>query len=633
MFIQHNSWTRFLWITTQVANNDPRAPPAPITPAPPALPAPAPRIVEFSAEDLAEQEHLEQREQRARRRRLRRGDDLVEVAEDELGAEQANGLQLPPPPAPAQAPTPVSVDSGEGSEPDGMLTLEQQFPRLWARAMEGPVELPPAAPVINPENNAEPEREKPFRFRGKKISLTYPRCYVTKEQLMDALRTYFGTKLEWIAIAQEQHRDGTPHLHVAISLLADPDIRNCHALDLPGREPEPDDENQSNMYHPNIQKTKNPCSWLRYIAKSDSNVLCWNLDILKKIYELSGTLDKIATKAYDGDPGWEQEVRKMWPGQYMMHKARILDMAACGNRDREPPPRKGWLKIYLKKQYWRDSKMIDLVKYPEKYKEHLPMWHMIPLGGVVPREHRQAQAYIHGPKKTGKTSLLRALDANGFRRYIMPRRQSTFYDGMQHKNYYSLCTLDEFKGGQYDPTDLNTLLDGDKFKFECKKQEGEFIRDENLTFIIFSNFPPWDERVYGDPDKDESVAAFIERVSWLLIDSSKYDLFNAELLDENDQVIPRAKTHALHYCSLCGVNKNAQKRCRCAPLDGAAALMEAQRRQQGLAPTTTIHAIDPEFQAAVARQFTREPDPPAAPPASEPAPTPAPAAAAAPSMM
>lgn len=78
-----------------------------------------------------------------------------------------------------------------------------------------------------------------FRFNARNIFLTYPRCTLSKEEVLQALQDKFD--VESYTIARELHQDGTPHLHCYITFSAKIDTRDSRAFDVVG-------------FHPNIKK-------------------------------------------------------------------------------------------------------------------------------------------------------------------------------------------------------------------------------------------------------------------------------------------------------------------------------------------------------------------------------------------
>lgn len=97
---------------------------------------------------------------------------------------------------------------------------------------------------------------KRFRLRARDISLTYPKCTATKEEVLLHLSKLMP-RYTYICVTAELHQDGTPHLHCQLQLLKDSDIVNERQFDY-------------GSFHCNIQKTIGSESWNKYIKKDGS---------------------------------------------------------------------------------------------------------------------------------------------------------------------------------------------------------------------------------------------------------------------------------------------------------------------------------------------------------------------------
>ncbi len=105
-----------------------------------------------------------------------------------------------------------------------------------------------------------------FQYKGKSVFLTYSQCPLTKERVLEFLKTV--GQLEKAAVGQETHQDGNFHIHVCAWYTQELRSVNCRFLDIDG-------------YHPNIRGTRvqNKKAAMAYVSKQDSNVLCHNMDI------------------------------------------------------------------------------------------------------------------------------------------------------------------------------------------------------------------------------------------------------------------------------------------------------------------------------------------------------------------
>jgi len=92
-----------------------------------------------------------------------------------------------------------------------------------------------------------------FRINCKSVFLTYPKCLLSKEELLEYLKS-LKHPFNYAIICIESHEDGTPHLHCVLKFIKKVDIRKETYFDFNG-------------YHPNIQTTKNINASINYIKK------------------------------------------------------------------------------------------------------------------------------------------------------------------------------------------------------------------------------------------------------------------------------------------------------------------------------------------------------------------------------
>lgn len=92
-----------------------------------------------------------------------------------------------------------------------------------------------------------------FRVQGKNFFITYPQCSLSKSTLLINLKSKFPTAT-YILVSEEQHQDGSPHLHSFITCSIKKDIKSATYLDF---------EN----FHPNIQAAREPKQVIEYVKK------------------------------------------------------------------------------------------------------------------------------------------------------------------------------------------------------------------------------------------------------------------------------------------------------------------------------------------------------------------------------
>lgn len=106
--------------------------------------------------------------------------------------------------------------------------------------------------------NKKTKRSPKFRLQAKNFFLTYPKCDVPKDEAFESLS--HKVDLQYALIAQEQHMDGTPHLHALISSKIKLNIKNPNFFDL-------------GAFHGNYQTVKNSDDVRAYIKKADPEPL------------------------------------------------------------------------------------------------------------------------------------------------------------------------------------------------------------------------------------------------------------------------------------------------------------------------------------------------------------------------
>lgn len=105
-------------------------------------------------------------------------------------------------------------------------------------------------------------------LRGKGWFLTYPQCPLVKEEVLTMLQTNFSkqTIVEYV-IAQEKHKDGSPHVHAFIKF--DKQVRFSKKFDILG-------------YHGNYQIAKSWKSVKDYVRKDGDYISNINLEAIEK---------------------------------------------------------------------------------------------------------------------------------------------------------------------------------------------------------------------------------------------------------------------------------------------------------------------------------------------------------------
>lgn len=502
------------------------------------------------------------------------GEDLVEQFEQELGINTAE-FELPDP------------------EEAGELLRERPICPILPAGDEPPLAPPAEQPlrIAAPDERAiEQPKSRNFRLQAYKLSITYPDCNLTREQIAAGMRLIFEPKLvemerdpnyiegedseklraiEWMVVGQEKHtrpgpRQGKLHGHVALALKKRSNIRSHDALNLPGRNPAPDDPNQSASFHPNIQRMKFPVDWVRYVTKEDPTPLVWKLDLAKFLEQGAGKLDRLALAAYDGKEDWRKVVVTQHPGLYMLYQQKLDGMERLGKRLREQPTRTGWAVLYPREEFAGQRGVLDFIRIPLNQ----------------PRRLKQFQYYIWAPPNHGKTTFKERLLRAGFKGYELPRNNDY---KLWQDDYFSFAYGDEYTATYMSPTDINRFSDGSYLVMNVKGDITE--KKQNVTVILLSNVKVREcYKIYTPPPPPPPVAkgkqpaanqaritgfarpndshnatvdGFLARFEPGYIDGTIYDLFSAQLYDNDGNLIEEEHEGAAdeHCCRQCAKYK------------------------------------------------------------------------------
>ncbi|KAJ0765842.1 putative geminivirus AL1, replication-associated protein [Helianthus annuus] len=95
-----------------------------------------------------------------------------------------------------------------------------------------------------------PETPRRFLVNAKNYFITYPQCYISKEDCLEQLKVLpIPSAIKYIAICRELHEYGKPHLHVLMQMEKKFKCQNPRFFDI-------NHPNTSEVCHPNIQSAK-----------------------------------------------------------------------------------------------------------------------------------------------------------------------------------------------------------------------------------------------------------------------------------------------------------------------------------------------------------------------------------------
>lgn len=329
-----------------------------------------------------------------------------------------------------------------------------------------------------------------FRLDAKHVGLTYPKCDLTRERLLDALRILGGDQYCGSVIAIEQHKDGTPHLHAYLRLSKCRHFRDASVFDVDG-------------FHPNIQGLRSPKHWIAYVQKEDASALVDGdlAGFLSSVRPKERITDTIATRLDAG--ATREEIYADYPGFYLMNKRKIDDLCEWVVNKRLNTGKKDWTECL--------ARLIDARQAPLEPETQLAVaeWLIDNVKPSEPRKLRSKSLWLTGSPGCGKTSLVMELEKY-LRVFWVPMDGDGFLDGFN--NDYDLIVFDEMKS-QYKLTWLNQFIVGSPMAVNVKGSK--ITKIKNIPVIFLSNYGPCQAYKTMSPQ----LEAFLDRLLVVLCTS------------------------------------------------------------------------------------------------------------------
>lgn len=146
-----------------------------------------------------------------------------------------------------------------------------------------------------------------FRLQGKYFFLTYARCDLSKEALLNHIQEILGDNLDKYVICREQHEDGGYHLHAVVTTHRRVSVRNPRYLDV-------------EEHHPNVQVVRSIVAATRYVRKDGDTIS--NFEIIEEKPSW-GDIRDAATSVED----YMQLVEKHYPRDTALNWDRLFNYA------------------------------------------------------------------------------------------------------------------------------------------------------------------------------------------------------------------------------------------------------------------------------------------------------------------
>lgn len=309
----------------------------------------------------------------------------------------------------------------------------------------------------------------PYEVHAIKFYLTYPKCYLTKEEVRAEFeRKWPDDEIEWTVIGEELHQDGTPHIHAAIRFRAKKHYRTHTWADIIGGVVGRSGNPRLKTYHGNYVVMKYVSKCVTYVIKCGSYASV-GVDP-ETLIAKRGNSFSICAEAIRNGATMRTLFNEM-PGFVMNHKRKIDDFLNLTKR------------IALEDQAIEWDGCIVGAGSPQATYE-IAAW--LTRNLRQERPFKMKQLWIWGPHDMGKTSLAIWL-ATQVRVYDLPNDEA-FYD-MWDDECYDLVIIDEFKG-QKKITWLNQFVQGSNMSIAQKGSQS--TKRVNVPVIVLSNFRPAD---------------------------------------------------------------------------------------------------------------------------------------------
>lgn len=310
---------------------------------------------------------------------------------------------------------------------------------------------------------------KAFRLQTKSVFLTYPRCGLSKEVLLDFILEKLGKDIGHYCICTEKHRNGGKHLHCTLRLNETLRIRRCDYFDV---------TRDGRSYHPNIESCKDYSKCVKYVKKSG--------DFIE-----GGTMDE---KDYSNRPA------------DMKKKAdRALKNRALLCNNISELVLQGDVRLADAYNLKRCQNIVNLDRNSIKVTSFIP----------------RIALWIHGSAGIGKSRWIRKT----FGTQAWPKSQNKWWDGY---NQQPVVYIDDFdKNGTVLSHYFKIWTDIYSFNGEIK---GDTIIPSYYLFIVTSNYTPkelWINETKPFETKDYQLIEAIER-RVLLCTISKDELICTE---------------------------------------------------------------------------------------------------------
>ncbi|AEA76858.1 Rep [Chilli leaf curl Vellanad virus [India/Vellanad/2008]] len=278
-------------------------------------------------------------------------------------------------------------------------------------------------------------RANRFQVLAKNIFLTYPKCPIPKEQMLELLKGIScpSDKL-FIRISQEKHQDGSLHIHALIQFKGKAQFRNPRHFDVTH-------PNTSSQFHPNFQGAKSSSDVKSYIEK-DGDYIDWGSFQVDGRSARGGqqTANDAAAEALNSGSADAALaiIREKLPKDFIFQYHNLKT-----NLDRIfAPPREVFVCPFLSSSF-------------DQVRDELDEWAAVNVVSAAARPNRPMSIVLEGDSRTGKTMWARSLGPHNYlcgHLDLSPKIYSNdaWYNVIDDVDPHYLKHFKEFMGAQRD---------------------------------------------------------------------------------------------------------------------------------------------------------------------------------------
>ncbi|DBA06675.1 TPA_asm: Rep [Welwitschia mirabilis associated geminivirus B] len=225
--------------------------------------------------------------------------------------------------------------------------------------------------------SATEKTERLFRFQGKSIFLTYSQAYFTADYLLVELRRLCNdrSRLRYIRVATELHRDGNTHYHVLIQLHKKLDTKDVRFFDIPK------DPSVGPPIHPNWQLPRRDSDVFAYISKHGEYIEEGDLNPLQR------------SPKKKRDDIWESIISSSNSASEFLELTLQMQPFHAANN-------------------WERLKAFANERWPKPPEHYVPKFQAF--GNRERRSTRPNSLILEGPSRTGKTEWARSLGRHNY---------------------------------------------------------------------------------------------------------------------------------------------------------------------------------------------------------------------------